>query len=231
MVKIQEKNSGIQKIISVSVWLNEPNKQLYEVLQVADLGTLYEKSIYLNQNIKNIGLVEKSEAQLNIKHNPKSFFFVPIPEIKDAYTKLNVLNDLHYYSGVGLTEAQSMTPGKPTNKIQIDALNKDEIWFVLKVLNEKKLITLGELACITQTGRKYLQEYYFDRDLDPKKIPNKTQNTPQIIKAKAGTVLVNILKWVSKKIDAIIIGIIITVIGGLLLICVIHYIGGRGFYI
>lgn len=231
MVCIENKKTSEQSIVTINLWINEPKKELYEVVQIVDLGTFYENPKYLHDKIKNLGLVEKSEALLNIKYNSKKFFFVPIPDVKEAYSKLEILQDLDFYCGVSLQQIKRFTPGIDSKSVAIAGLNAEDVWFVLKILNEKKFITLRDLCCITQLGRKYLSEHYFDRHLEPNTIPNKTQITPQIIKEKAGTVLVKIFKWLSKKIDVIIMGIIITVVGGCLLVCVINYLTGKGFKI
>jgi hypothetical protein len=215
VIKIQEKYSGEQKIISINVWSNEPDKGLYEVIQIADFVLLYEKSRYTNGKTKCLGLMEKTEAQLHLKYNKtERFFFEPIPNLQDSYTKINILSDLHHYFGVGLTSAWSGTPGCPIDSVKIEDLIKDEIWFVLKALNEKKFITLSEYACITETGRKYLKGHYFDRDLAPKKTSNKTQTTPQTIKRTAGTLVVKLFKWTSKSVYTIIIGLLLPLLVG-----------------
>ncbi|MDP9078652.1 MAG: hypothetical protein M3O71_14570 [Bacteroidota bacterium] len=65
--------------------------------------------------------------------------------------------------------------------------------------------------------------------------PTIKQNTPPNIKTKPGTSVVKMFKWTVKKTSFIImwviIGILGTVIGGLLLLCSINYLKNKGFHI
>ncbi|WP_426671380.1 hypothetical protein ACPPVU_09095 [Mucilaginibacter sp. McL0603] len=232
MLKLQNKYTNEITDVTINLWQTGINKDLYHVLDIKDIGVLYKESKYATEKSTIIGLMEKSEAKTIIASD-HSYYFDQFPKLPNIQSELHILEKIDLYCYKALNQIKSKTPGVGISDIQIQGLNLDDIWFIVKFLEVKKLITLSNIACITQIGRNYVNTYYFEPDLlfEPKNIPNKQHTTPQTIRKKAGIVSVKILKWIVVKIDAIIIGVIVTVAGGVLLICVVNYFLHKGFRI
>jgi len=230
MITIQNRFTNEVTKITINLWLTGTNKDLYNVISIKDIGVLYKSSDYLGEKTNIIGLMEKSEANSILKSDRK-YYFNLLPELPNMQSEIHVLEKIDLYCSRALKIIKSTTPGVGISDIQIGGLNIDDVWFIVKFLEINKFIMLSNIACITQLGRKYLDTYYFEPDLlfEPKNIPNKQQTTPQTIKKKAGIFSLKILNWIAVKIDTIIIGVIVTVLGGILLICVVNYFLHKGF--